>query len=429
MLRPRAAVLSICVLAVCLLAVPAQGAVSPHSLRKPVTDENFYFVMADRFANGDTANDHGGIPGGKAQDGFDPTGTGWYHGGDLKGLLDRIDYIKGLGTDSIWLTPSFKNKAVQPEDNSAGYHGYWITDFTQIDPHLGTNADLRALVDAAHARGMKVYFDIITNHTADVIGYEEGARQAYVSKDAVPYRDAAGRVFDDRDYAGTGGFPALDASSSFPYTPVLDPAERDLKVPGWLNDVTLYHNRGDTTFTGEDSLYGDFFGLDDLFTENPRVVRGMIGIYRTWIREHGHRRLPDRHDEARRRRVLAALRAGDPALRPAAGQARLLHVRRGLRHVEAVPVALHDDRQGPGRARLPVPGRRAGLRGRLEADRRPRRRSSRTTTGTRTPTRTSTRCRRSSATTTWAGSGTSSPPRSRAPATRSGSPATSSPTR
>ena len=101
MLRPRAAVLSICVLAVCLLAVPAQGAVSPHSLRKPVTDENFYFVMADRFENGDAANDHGGIAGGRLQDGFDPTAKGFYHGGDLQGLLERIDYIKGLGTDSI----------------------------------------------------------------------------------------------------------------------------------------------------------------------------------------------------------------------------------------------------------------------------------------------------------------------------------------
>ena len=119
MLRPRAAVLSICVLAVCLLAVPAQGAVSPHSLRKPVTDENFYFVMADRFENGDAANDHGGIAGGRLQDGFDPTAKGFYHGGDLQGLLDRIDYIKGLGTDSIWLTPSFKNKAVQLEDGAA----------------------------------------------------------------------------------------------------------------------------------------------------------------------------------------------------------------------------------------------------------------------------------------------------------------------
>ena len=286
MLRARAAVLSIA--AVCLLALPAQALAGPHSLRAPVTDENFYFVMADRFENGDTANDTGGIPGDRLTHGFDPTAKGFYNGGDLKGLLDRLDYIQDLGTDSIWLTPSFKNKAVQLEDGpSAGYHGYWITDFTQIDPHLGTNADLRALVDAAHARGMKVYFDIITNHTADVIGYEEGARQAYVSKDDEPYRDAAGRVFDDRDFAGTGTFPALDPETSFPYTPVLDPAEEDLKVPAWLNDVRRYHNRGDTTFTGEDSLYGDFFGLDDLFTEQPRVVRGMIDIYRTWIGDMG----------------------------------------------------------------------------------------------------------------------------------------------
>src|SRR5918998_649329 len=146
------------------------------SLRAAVTDQNFYFVMADRFANGSTANDHGGLPPGKGagQSGFDPTGKGWYHGGDLKGLIGKLDYIQGLGTTALWLTPSFKNKAVQPEDNSAGYHGYWITDFTQIDPHLGSNADLQALVEAAHARGMKVYFDIITNHTADVIRYREG---------------------------------------------------------------------------------------------------------------------------------------------------------------------------------------------------------------------------------------------------------------
>jgi len=264
------------------------GLAAHHSLRESVTDENFYFVMADRFANGDTANDQGGLGPDPLVSGFDPTRKGFYNGGDLKGLRSKIDYIKGLGTTSIWLTPSFKNKAVQLEDGpSAGYHGYWITDFTQIDPHLGTNADLRALVDAAHARGMKVYFDIITNHTADVIGYEEGARKAYVGKDVAPYRTARGEVFDDRDVAGKSSFPALDPATSFPYTPVLDPAERDLKVPAWLNDVTLYHNRGDTTFAGENSYYGDFFGLDDLFTENPRVVRGMIDIYETWIRDFG----------------------------------------------------------------------------------------------------------------------------------------------
>jgi alpha-amylase len=270
------------------------------SLRQAVTDQNFYFVMADRFANGDTANDNGGLPPGThaGESGFDPTGKGWYHGGDLKGLTSKIDYIKGLGTTAIWLTPSFKNKAVQPEDNSAGYHGYWITDFTQIDPHLGSNDDLRTLVDAAHSRGIKVYFDIITNHTADVIGYTEGARRDYVSKDASPYlRSDTHAAFDDRDFAAGSTFPPLAPSGkpmcgdplgtfvSFPYHPCYEPGEENLKVPEWLNDVSLYHNRGNTTFTGENSLYGDFFGLDDLFTENPRVVNGMIDIYKTWIRK------------------------------------------------------------------------------------------------------------------------------------------------
>jgi glycosidase len=295
--RAGATVLLAAVLGAGVAIAPAAAAPPPgnpgglageHSLRAPVTDENFYFVMADRFENGNTANDTGGLGDDPLVSGFDPTRKGFYNGGDLVGLRQRIDYIRGLGTTSIWLTPSFKNKAVQLEDGpSAGYHGYWITDFTQIDPHLGTNADLRALVDAAHARGMKVYFDIITNHTADVIGYQQGARMPYVSKDVSPYRTAAGTPFDDRDYAGTGTFPALSPTTSFPYIPVLDPAEQDLKRPAWLNDVTLYHNRGDTTFVGENSQYGDFFGLDDLFTEHPAVVQGMIDIYKTWIADFG----------------------------------------------------------------------------------------------------------------------------------------------
>jgi hypothetical protein len=92
------------------------AAIAQHSLRAPVTDEEFYFVMADRFENADPANDTGGLGDDRLVSGFDPTSKGFYNGGDLKGLLSRLDYIEGLGTDSIWLTPSFKNKAVQLED-------------------------------------------------------------------------------------------------------------------------------------------------------------------------------------------------------------------------------------------------------------------------------------------------------------------------
>ena len=255
-----------------------------HSLRPPLTGENFYFVMADRFFNGDTSNDKGGIASDDPEvHGFDPTRKGYFHGGDLKGLLSQIDYIQGLGTTAIWLTPSFKNRAVQNNDGfpSAGYHGYWVTDFTQIDPHFGTNDELGDLIEEAHSRGIKVFFDIITNHTADVISYEEPGL-TYIPKDVEPFKTASGTPFDDRDYAG-GTFPPLSRTASFPYTPV-DPPDMQ-KTPAWLNDPTMYHNRGNTTFVGEDSQYGDFFGLDDLFTERKEVVNGMVDIYEKWVRD------------------------------------------------------------------------------------------------------------------------------------------------
>jgi len=266
-------------------ATKADKALAQHSLRKSLTREQMYFVMADRFANGSSANDAGGLTGGRLETGLDPSHKGFYHGGDLRGLTGKLDYILGLGTTAIWLTPAFKNQPVQGSGTnaSAGYHGYWVTDFTQIDPHLGTNADMKTLITAAHAKGMKVFFDIITNHTADVIDYTQ-KQYSYLNKADHPYTDASGKAFDDRDFAGTDSFPTLDAAMSFPYTPTFrSDADKIVKVPSWLNDLTLYHNRGNTTFVGENSEYGDFFGLDDLFTEQPAVVKGMTDIYSQWV--------------------------------------------------------------------------------------------------------------------------------------------------
>ncbi|MEU7841856.1 pullulanase-type alpha-1,6-glucosidase [Micromonospora sp. NPDC049114] len=247
--------------------------------------EQFYFVLPDRFANGDRRNDSGGLTGGRLRTGLDPTDKGFYHGGDLKGVIDKLAYIQGLGTTAIWLAPIFKNRPVQGkgDDVSAGYHGYWITDFTQVDPHFGTNAQLKELVSLAHRRGIKVYLDVVVNHTADVIKYAEDS-YAYVDKAASPYVDAQGRAFEDRNYAdGSRDFPTVDRNSG-PYTPVFpEPGDATVKVPAWLNDATMYHNRGDSTFSGENSEYGDFGGLDDLWTERPEVVRGMTKAYGDWI--------------------------------------------------------------------------------------------------------------------------------------------------
>ncbi|WP_420718200.1 pullulanase-type alpha-1,6-glucosidase [Streptomyces sp. H34-S4] len=267
-------------------APPSDGKMAAESARHDLTREQFYFVLPDRFANGDPRNDRGGLTGSRLETGLDPTDKGFYQGGDLKGLTDRLDYIKGLGTTAIWMAPIFKNQPVQGtgKDVSAGYHGYWITDFTQVDPHFGTNADLERLIDKAHGKGMKVFFDVITNHTADVVDYRE-ASYGYLSKGAFPYLAKDGLPFEDADHADGGGkFPAVDGDS-FPRTPFVPAAKKNLKSPAWLNDPTMYHNRGDSTFAGESSGQGDFFGLDDLWTERPEVVEGMEKIYEKWVKD------------------------------------------------------------------------------------------------------------------------------------------------
>ncbi|MCX4991386.1 pullulanase-type alpha-1,6-glucosidase [Streptomyces sp. NBC_00568] len=269
-------------------APPSDAKLAAEPSRHDATRDQFYFVMPDRFANGDTSNDEGGLTGSRLSTGYDPTDKGFYQGGDLKGLTKRLDYIKGLGTTAIWMAPIFKNQPVQGtgKDASAGYHGYWITDFTRVDPHFGTNKDLETLISKAHAKGMKVFFDVITNHTADVVDYEEKSYN-YLSKGAFPYLTKDGKPFDDADYAdGRHGFPSVDADS-FPRTPTVPAAKKNAKVPSWLNDTTMYTNRGDSTYAGESTTYGDFSGLDDLWTERPEVVSGMEKIYEKWVRDFG----------------------------------------------------------------------------------------------------------------------------------------------
>ena len=255
----------------------------------PVQEEIFYFVLPDRFANGDPGNDTGGVSSGVlAETGYLIDDKAFYHGGDFAGLSEKLPYLSNLGVTALWITPPFKNLPTQPDSSTpfgigAAYHGYWILDFENADPHLGTNAELQSLIDEAHAADMLVYFDIVVNHTADVIQYAEGS-DSYISKGDQPFLDASGVPFDDRDFANDPAFPPLDAAVSFPYTPTFaDPADATLKNPAWLNDVTYYHNRGNSTFSGENSLYGDFFGLDDLFTEHPEVVDGFIDIFKNVI--------------------------------------------------------------------------------------------------------------------------------------------------
>jgi glycosidase len=115
--------------------------------------KSIYFVVTDRFANGDRSNDDA--------DGFaaDLGDANAWHGGDFAGLMDKLDYVTGMGFDALWLTP------VVRQHDAHAYHGYWGWDLTQVDGHLGGLADLQALVAAAHARGLSVMIDTVANHT------------------------------------------------------------------------------------------------------------------------------------------------------------------------------------------------------------------------------------------------------------------------
>lgn len=250
----------------------------------PATNSgSVYFFLIDRFANGDISNDQGGLPGGKNVNGYDPADPGYFHGGDLKGAIEKLPYIKDLGYSAVWINPPIVNRVVQ--GSTAGYHGYWGLDFTTIDPHFGTDADFADFVSKAHQLGLRVILDVVVNHTADVITYQ-GASNLYKTLASTPYRDCSRKKFDSVALAGKSAFPKLCANGSFPYLPVVSKTNASIKKPAFLNDLTNYHNRGNNDGTLEALTYGDFYGLDDLFTEKPSVITGWIDLWGSWITKY-----------------------------------------------------------------------------------------------------------------------------------------------
>ena len=125
-----------------------------------------YFAVTDRFFDGDASNnDAYGV--GDYNTG--EKGGSSYHGGDFAGLNQKLDYLKDLGVNTIWITPIVENITEDQHDNETdtatyGYHGYWASDFTKLNKHLGTEQQFKALLDAAHSKGMKIMVDVVLNH-------------------------------------------------------------------------------------------------------------------------------------------------------------------------------------------------------------------------------------------------------------------------
>ena len=130
-------------------------------------DDVIYFLMPDRFADGDTSNNDPT----KSKGLYDRSKGRHYHGGDLQGVIDKLPYLKSLGITAIWTTPVYDNndkldfKEVYDGEPSTGYHGYGATDMYAVDEHLGDMAKLRELVEKAHSLGIKIIQDQVANHT------------------------------------------------------------------------------------------------------------------------------------------------------------------------------------------------------------------------------------------------------------------------
>ena len=171
-----------------------------------------YFAVTDRFFDGDSSNNPTNEVSSKVDGSL-------YHGGDLKGLTQKIQYLYDLGVNTIWITPIVDNidqNVMSDTDvnESYGYHGYWTSDFTKLNPHLGTEAELKALIDAAHAKGMKVMVDVVLNHAGygteeyfnkiiKVDGVDANNEQLY--KDMI--RDTSNTVAGDEKMDSLSGLP------------------------------------------------------------------------------------------------------------------------------------------------------------------------------------------------------------------------------
>jgi alpha-amylase len=213
--------------------------------------QSIYQIITDRFFDGDPSNDD-------ADGNYDPTGHRGtsVHGGDFKGIEDKLDYIKSLGATAIWISPVVMNARGE-------FHGYAGRNFYRVDPHWGNFNDLQHLVRAAHARGILVIDDIVVNHGGNLI-------------------DSGDPGYPDFKYP-PDGYHLRYRNPSRQYSPPFDLSPEN---PSLTN---LFHNNGwIQNYDDQTQLeLGELDGLDDFRTESPYVRAQMIKIYEYWIQQAG----------------------------------------------------------------------------------------------------------------------------------------------
>jgi glycosidase len=228
-------------------------------------EQIIYFVMTDRFADGDPANNDQGF------DEYDPADPRKYSGGDIQGLIDRLDYIQDLGATAVWITPPVANQWWNPWVEFGGYHGYWAEDFMAVDAHLGTLADYQALSRELHGRGMYLIQDIVTNHTGDFFTYKDDAGQ-----------DRYNPLDPTANFRLNAASLPVTAPTQAPFdqNDATDPADLNADIYHWTPQIQNYDNV-------EQRLTYQLADLDDLNTTNPQVREALRESYAHWIREVG----------------------------------------------------------------------------------------------------------------------------------------------
>ena len=231
-----------------------------------------YFAVTDRFFDGDASNNDAY---GVGDYNVGEKGGSSYHGGDFAGLNQKLDYLKDLGVNTIWITPIVENITEDQHDNETdtatyGYHGYWASDFTKLNKHLGKEQQFKALLDAAHSKGMKIMVDVVLNHA----GY---GREDYFNSILT---DADGNSISMiRDSSNTiSGDDKYDSLSDLPDFVTENKAVTDQLVTWqteWMSKYSIDYYRVDTVKHVETTTWAAF--KNSLTEVNPDFK--MIGEY------------------------------------------------------------------------------------------------------------------------------------------------------
>lgn len=222
-------------------------------------DQVIYFLMIDRFNDGDPGNNDQGY--GE----FDPAKESHYNGGDIPGIIQKLDYIKNLGATSVWLTPPVANQWWSTDSSYSGYHGYWARDFAKVDEHYGSLRDYQLLSHELHQRNMYLIQDIVVNHTGIFFGYDGEYDKTDTSKHF--------RLLEK-------GLQSAPDMPPFHLVDRLNPKHAEAAIYNWTPGASSYQSE-------EQQFTYQLGNLSDINTKNPQVIKTFKDIYGDWIQKVG----------------------------------------------------------------------------------------------------------------------------------------------